>query len=228
MRFLLWYAPHYKGWNFKQTYRRKLLNNNIQTKKLALKVERNQTLAYPQTSTYVPSNWQVVVLTSKSRYQHTLVYLYSSCYYFKVLLPVNPYSWSFDPSARVINYKSRIQPDSYSFYNTLLSNISRSFLIPFFNKLKIRGKGYYVYKNFRNTITHQLGHSHRTYIYSYFLTVRFLSKTTVLLFGLSKKDVFLVSSKVRASKYMNIFTGRGVRFSKQVVYKKTGKVSSYR
>jgi hypothetical protein len=27
---------------------------------------------------------------------------------------------------------------------------------------------------------------------------------------------------------MNIFTGRGVRFAKQIVYKKTGKVSAYR
>jgi hypothetical protein len=26
----------------------------------------------------------------------------------------------------------------------------------------------------------------------------------------------------------NIFTGRGVRFARQIIYKKTGKVSSYR
>jgi hypothetical protein len=27
---------------------------------------------------------------------------------------------------------------------------------------------------------------------------------------------------------INIFTGRGVRFSRQIIYKKVGKVSSYR
>jgi len=27
---------------------------------------------------------------------------------------------------------------------------------------------------------------------------------------------------------INIFTGRGVRFAKQIIYKKAGKVSSYR
>ena len=225
---LLWYAPHYSSWSFKKTYRRKLLKNNIKTKKLALNVRKSQTLMLPQTLTYIPANWKVVVLTSGLTYQHTLLYLYSETYYFKILLPSHSYAWFFDPYSGVLNYKSFIKTDSYSFYQTLLRNLSRSFLHPFFNKLKIKGKGYYIYKNFRNTITHQLGHSHRTYIYSYFLTVRFLSKTTVLLFGLSKKDVFQVSTKVRASKYINIFTGRGVRFSKQIIYKKTGKVSSYR
>ena len=225
---MLWYAPHYSGWNFKQTYRRRLLKNNIKTKKLALKVQKSQTLNLPHILTYIPFHWNVVVLTANQTYKHTLLYLYSDLYYFKVLLPSYSYSWFFDPYSRVLNYKSFFQPDSYSFYYTLLNQLGQSFLHPFFNKLKIKGKGYYIYKNYRNTITHQLGHSHRTYIYSYFLTVRFLSKTTVFLFGLSKKDVFLVSSCVRASKNINIFTGRGVRFSRQVIYKKTGKVSSYR
>jgi amino acid transporter len=30
------------------------------------------------------------------------------------------------------------------------------------------------------------------------------------------------------SQYINVFTGRGVRFARQVIYKKTGKVSTYR
>ena len=95
-------------------------------------------------------------------------------------------------------------------------------------KLILKGKGYYIYKNYRNTITHQFGHSHRVFIYAYFVTVRFLSKTVVLLFGSSKRDVFTIGNNVQSSKYLNIFTGRGVRFSKQVIYKKTGKVSAYR
>ena len=60
------------------------------------------------------------------------------------------------------------------------------------------------------------------------MTVRFLNKKTVFLFGSSKRDVFAVGQKIRKSKFMNIFTGRGVRFARQIVYKKTGKVSTYR
>ena len=95
-------------------------------------------------------------------------------------------------------------------------------------KLKFKGKGYYIYKNSRNTITPQFGHSHRIYIYAYFLSVKFLTKTTVFLFGSSKKDILTISHSIKNAKFINIFTGRGVRFARQVIYKKTGKVSSYR
>jgi ribosomal protein L6P/L9E len=60
------------------------------------------------------------------------------------------------------------------------------------------------------------------------VSVKFLKKTTIFLFGSSRRDVFVVGRTIRKSKPANIFTGRGVRFSRQVVYKKTGKVSTYR
>ena len=113
-------------------------------------------------------------------------------------------------------------------YFKQISNIFYSFSKIFFNKLKFKGKGYYIYKNTRNTITPQFGHSHRIYIYSFFLTVKFLTKTTVFLFGSSKKDVLTTSFTIQRSKFINIFTGRGVRFARQIIYKKTGKVSSYK
>jgi ribosomal protein L6P/L9E len=58
--------------------------------------------------------------------------------------------------------------------------------------------------------------------------MKFLSKTTIYLAGLSKNDLLMVGKVIQNSKYINIFTGRGVRFIKQIIYKKTGKVSSYR
>ena len=95
-------------------------------------------------------------------------------------------------------------------------------------KLKFKGKGYYIFKNQRNTITPQFGFSHRIYVYSYSAVVNFLTKTKVFLFGLSKQDLLTSAYSIKAMRPINIFTGRGVRFSKQLIYKKTGKVSSYR
>ena len=98
----------------------------------------------------------------------------------------------------------------------------------FFLKLKFKGKGYYVYKNLRNTIAPQFGYAHRIYVYAFNISVKFLSKTSILLFGLSKSDLLTVGQNFKSKKPINIFTGRGVRFSRQIIYKKTGKVSSYR
>jgi ribosomal protein L6P/L9E len=58
--------------------------------------------------------------------------------------------------------------------------------------------------------------------------VKFLGKTKVLLFGFDRSDLLAAASLVKEKRTINIFTGRGVRFSKQVIYKKQGKVSSYR
>lgn len=225
---MLWYGSTPKYWTFKKAYKKRLLKTKLHGTKLALKILRPQTLSLSQTLIYVPVDWHLLSLVSKIEADKKALYLYNKVYYFKILLPKTPYSWFFDYNTRIFNSKSRFQTDTFPFYSTLLHQLLRSFFTPFFNKLKIKGKGYYVYKNGRNTITHQFGHSHRTYIYAFFLNVKFLSKTTILLLGVSKNDLILTSSTIRASKYINIFTGRGVRFAKQVIYKKTGKVSSYR
>lgn len=99
---------------------------------------------------------------------------------------------------------------------------------PFYVKLKFKGKGYYLYKNKRGTITPQFGYSHRLYTYSFFVRVKFLSKTSVILFGFIKEDLKKVGFMIKNMRPINIFTGRGVRFNKQIIYKKVGKVSSYR
>lgn len=120
---------------------------------------------------------------------------------------------------------------NYNFYNLFLKktlDLFYSFSRVTFCKLKFKGKGYYIFKNIRNTITPQFGYAHRIYLYSYFTAVKFLNKTTVFVFGTSKIDIFTISYGLKSMKPINIFTGRGVRFAKQIVYRKTGKVSSYR
>jgi ribosomal protein L6P/L9E len=121
-------------------------------------------------------------------------------------------------------YTSNFSRLYWGHLNLLFSCLHR----PFFLKIKFKGKGYYIYKNKRNTITPQFGYSHRLYLYAYFVSVKFLSKTSIFLFGLLKSDVIKVGLGIKAMRPINIFTGRGVRFSKQIIYKKVGKVSSYR
>lgn len=103
-----------------------------------------------------------------------------------------------------------------------------SFSKIFFRKLKFRGKGYYIYKNNRNSIAMQFGYSHRVRLYSFFIAVKFITKTSILLFGINKLNIYMKSYELFNFKPMNIFTGRGMRFTRQIVYRKVGKVSSYR
>ena len=73
-----------------------------------------------------------------------------------------------------------------------------------------------------------MGYAHRVYVYAQAISVKFLSKTKILLFGLSPDPIFKIGFELKNVRPINIFTGRGVRFARQIVYRKTGKVSSYR
>ena len=65
-------------------------------------------------------------------------------------------------------------------------------------------------------------------MYSYFVRIKFLSKTSVIIFGFVKDDIKKIGLMLKKMRPINIFTGRGVRFNKQTIFKKVGKVSSYR
>jgi ribosomal protein L6P/L9E len=85
-----------------------------------------------------------------------------------------------------------------------------------------------MFKNIRNTIALKFGFSHLYYSYFFFLSIKVLSKKSIFLFGINYSDLYFKSHKLSSIKSINIFTGRGIRFSRQIIYKKTGKVSSYR
>ena len=160
---------------------------------------------------------------------NSIVFNLSSNVYYANLSFKNSNSFiSFDSHSNVILFKSLFVNSYYLIFLRSFESAIMSFIKPTFLKLKFKGKGYYIYKNKRNTIAPQFGYSHRLYMYSYFNMVKFLGKTKVLLFGFSKNDILTAALLIKEKRSINIFTGRGVRFSRQVIYKKQGKVSSYR
>ena len=149
-------------------------------------------------------------------------------YYFRFSIAFTKMQLTYCPNTNVVTFKSTHINALSTTWSSMVNNLLYLLTSFFFIKLKFKGKGYYIYKNSRNTIAPQFGYYHRIYIYSFFNKVKFLSKTKVLLFGLVKSDILLASHKLKQKRSINIFTGRGVRFARQIIYKKTGKVSSYR
>ena len=158
----------------------------------------------------------------------TLFYMYSNTYFFYFVTPIT-YSFLFyDKSANLFFFRYTYSNSFYNTYFKIFNNTFHSFFFPFFKKLKFKGKGYYIFKNFRNTITFKFGYSHRLYVYSYMINVKFISKTVTILFGVNNKDLLYTAFELYNTRTRNIFTGKGIRFSKQIIYKKVGKISSYR
>lgn len=177
----------------------------------------------------IPTAWNLLLLTPKTNLRlQTIVYLNSSTYFFKFTLPVTREKLTFNKQLHLLELNFLHFYHSLNFYLNFIQSLFLTFSLPLFLKLKFKGKGYYIFKNSRNTITPQFGFSHRIYIYSFSVLVKFLSKTTIFLFGLSKKDLIRNGLLIKNIRPINIFTGRGIRFAKQIIYRKVGKVSSYR
>jgi hypothetical protein len=175
---------------------------------------------------YIPDIFKVAVISNNTSCNWILAYNKNYQFVFPFNTTYSTLGIGFNSNS--IKLETLFASSYYASYSSYYNKIIATFYKPCFSKIKFRGKGYYIYKNIRNTIAPQFGFSHRLYIYSNFTKVKFIGKTKVILFGLVKEDLVAASLCLKSKRPINIFTGRGVRFSRQVVYKKQGKVSSYR
>jgi len=177
----------------------------------------------------IPSGWEFSVLQREfNGSTQTNIYVYNGVYFFNFSIMQTVCTIRYNSCTRIFTFYHGNSSYCYYSYLRLITDLTRRFSCPFFLKIRFKGKGYYIYKNYRNTIAPQFGFAHRVYVYAQAASVKFLSKTKVLIFGLSKKDILEVGHRLKAVRPINIFTGRGVRFARQIIYRKTGKVSSYR
>ena len=95
-------------------------------------------------------------------------------------------------------------------------------------KIKFEGKGYYLYKNIRNTLAPKFGFAHRLYLYHFKSWIKILSKTKLLFYNNDILHCLSNANQVRLLRPRNPFTGRGVRFGRSIRFKKKGKVSSFK
>jgi len=224
----MWYGSNKKP-NLNRMLRNRAHRLNLKDRKFGSPLPRRNSSPKTSFNFRIPLDWNLITLSRKTAANTPyLYYLYNSEYYvnFAVLgraLPVH-----YDTQTHSLNYKIFGTSYNYQAYLRALSDCLSRFSRPFFLKVRFKGKGYYMYKTQRNTIAPQMGYAHRVYVYSSAITVKFLSKTKILLFGLSKQDVMQSAYSLARVKPINIFTGRGVRFARQVIYRKTGKVGAYR
>lgn len=176
---------------------------------------------------YIPFNWNFLIF-KKNNSNILYLYLYSQSYFFILPFSKNFLSLKYDKQVNFLIFKFFYINNFYSIFWNVFKNVFYSFSKIFFKKLKFKGKGYYIYKNNRNTIALQFGYSHLLYLYSFFITVKFLTKTSILMFGINNIKLLKSSNELYNIKKINIFTGKGIRFAKQILYRKTGKISSYR
>ena len=224
----MWYGSK-KTSNLVRKARNESHRLHLRDQKLGKVLAKRYSLPHLYSHIRVPLGWKFVALSS--RYDSSRIcklYLYRHNYFLNFILPPYATTWSYDSQTNTFSVTLPHYSYCYHYYLRSLNELFARFLRPYFLKVRFQGKGYYMYKNKRNTIAPQFGYAHRVYVYAQATSVKFLSKTKILLFGLSRIDTIESGHSIKSVKPINVFTGRGIRFARQIVYRKTGKVSSYR
>lgn len=177
---------------------------------------------------YIPFLWNFFLTEKIFNNNVKNVFIFCDSYFFSIPIVSKNSNIKFFQTSRTLKFY-------FKTYNTvlykswkMLQDVFFSFSKIFFKKLKFKGKGHYIYKNKRNTIALKMGYSHLIRLYAFTVHMKFTAKTTIFMFGWSLSKLFSKGLLLRKLKPINIFTGRGIRFSKQIVYRKPGKISSYR
>lgn len=157
-----------------------------------------------------------------------LLYFYSNTYYFFLPIKLKFLLFFYDQPSKVFILNFLYINNFYRLFFYLFKLIFASFTKIFFRKIKFKGKGYYIYKNKRNTIALRFGYSHIKRLFFFLSHVKFLSKTSIFIFGINKTNIWKLSHKLKQVRPINIFTAKGIRFTRQIIYRKTGKISAYR
>lgn len=97
-----------------------------------------------------------------------------------------------------------------------------------FKKLKYKGKSYKWFKK-KNSVVLRFGHSHLVVmrIPDYFLSKK-KKKMKLIFFGTCRWELKSFLTTLIKWKPINVYHARGLRFSRQLVFRKAGKVSAYR
>ena len=94
------------------------------------------------------------------------IFLSNSQMFINIFVPSNYITLAFEKETNNMNITTIYSSNFLKIYWLSLYSISYGFSKVFYKKIKFKGKGYYVYKDYRNTIAPQFGYSHRIYIYS--------------------------------------------------------------
>lgn len=152
-----------------------------------------------------------------------LLYTFSS---YRVYLPLPYHVWG--DRCYGTDYRSHVTRPHHLVGAQLFTQYYINQFIQFHQKIRFKGKGYYLFKNLRNTYALKFGFSHRSYCFFPMLHSRRFAKFIFFFFNRSLPLLHHCTSSLRARRPIKIFTLRGLRFSRQVIYKKIGKETSYR
>lgn len=154
---------------------------------------------------------------------NTYIYIYNKIFYFTIITKFYVFVEENSNAIIIENFDSKKKKE---LEKKIVETFIKTWNVYFFQKIKFTGKGYKIKKK-KKSIKFFFGRSHLTTIFFKKISIRRLTKYKLFFFTKKYETVKFINSLIKKIRKINIYTKRGLRFSRQKIYKKTGKKSSY-
>jgi ribosomal protein L6P/L9E len=173
----------------------------------------------------LPPNLNITMI--KRKLSITL-YIYNKTYFYKISETEGTQNIFLDKETNTISFVTLKKNPYTKLYVSLLHNFLFSLNYYFFTKIKFTGKGYRIaFRKKKKIINFYFGHSHNTIVVFRSVLLKKPHKYKFLIFSNSKRKLNFLNEMILNIKPINIFTKRGLRNSRQTIFKRTGKKAGY-
>lgn len=173
----------------------------------------------------IPTSIKIVLWKNKNIFHF---FLYNKNKKFSFYTKSDESSFFLDIWSNSIVFDKKVLNDSPIMFNKLIHKFFKSWEIYFFTKIKFKGKGFRIrfFKKIK-LVKFFFGKSHKTFIFFKKIRIKRINKYKFILKNINLNSLNLNSSKVVKIRKLNVYTLRGIRKSKQIVFKRKGKKGTY-
>lgn len=175
---------------------------------------------------FIPHTYNIILFKSNNNFKLELYNLKK-----KIKFPIHKkINFFVDKNTNCITFKKDFLEKNV---NLSLQKFSKLFLninSTFFNKIKFKGKGFRVrFKKKSETLKFTFGHSHINYLFINNKTIKIkrLGKYKYTFKCNNNIKMNIILKKICNIKPINMYTKRGIRKGRQIIFKRKGKKSTY-
>lgn len=174
---------------------------------------------------YIPAIYNTIVIKKKNS---VLLIFYNNENKLKFPTNSNIGTWYFDNAGNSLMFFNKT---IHTHWSKLVNKFNlQMFLFDciFFEKIKFNGKGFKItFKKKTKLMRFMFGHSHIKLIFLKKMKIRRINKYKYILKSKNKNKLKQTSLLISRVRKLNIFTKRGLRITRQFVFKRKGKKSTY-
>jgi len=167
-----------------------------------------------------------VIKENKSNFSH--FYIYNPFFFYKLSTPVRTKATLVDSNSNSLVFKENTKVNYSDSFQLIFSNFLFSWDYFFFEKIKFTGKGYRItFRRKKKYIIFYFGHSHDTIMVFRNIKLKKPHKYKFLILKNSFSKIKMLGFLITKIKPINVYTKRGIRKSRQCVYKRKSNKATF-